>query len=112
MPSFFAHFFAVGRAREAIARISMSFDFIIPGRTFSQPMRAVEITPQRTGFFAAAFAMVIASPRESSKVRPAVRGENGKRNVGAVGRNRRKPYSADRRTARRGANRAIRSLIA
>ena len=35
-----------------------SFDFIMPGRTFSQPMRAVEITPQRTGFFTALFAIV------------------------------------------------------
>src|SRR6202011_1461370 len=49
MPSFFAHFLAVGSDRDAIARISISFDFIMPGRTFSQPMRAVEITPQRTG---------------------------------------------------------------
>src|SRR5712672_2724019 len=64
MPSFFAHFFAVGRERDAIARISMSFDFIMPGRTFSQPMRAVEITPQRTGFFTARFAISL-PPRKN-----------------------------------------------
>ena len=91
MPSFFAHFLAVGSAREAIARISMSFDFIMPGRTFSQPMRAVEITPQRTGFFAAAFAMVIASPRNCRGLGKPF----AKKMARGVGRIRRKPYSAD-----------------
>ena len=51
MPSFRAAFFAVGSEREAIARTSISLLFSMPGMTFSVPILAVEIMPQRTGPF-------------------------------------------------------------
>src|SRR5689334_14384746 len=76
MPSFLAHFLAVGNVREEMARTSRSLLFIRPGMTFSQPIRAVEITPQRTGSaFTALLAIAVASLAAGPARRMLIAGE-------------------------------------
>src|SRR6185369_2038404 len=55
MPSLRAQLLARFSSRDAIARILISRLFSMPGSTFATPIRAVLITPHRTGSMAASF---------------------------------------------------------